>query len=496
MALIIAIILWMPCLPVPVFCFQNRRMKADTDFPSLLALRNRMIKERFPLFLAKAFESVCPGVEYLPNWHLDLIAEYLAAVEKAEVTRLIINMPPRCLKSITISVAWPAYLLGKNPSMRILCASYAQALSLKHSLDTRLLLQQDWYRRTFPQTEIAAGENEKHRFVTSARGYRFATSVGGTVTGMGGDVLIVDDPLNPLQASSKTERAQANQWFDQTFSTRLDDKQKGRIVIVMQRLHPEDLSGHLLAKGGWEHLCLPAFAENRHRVGFAGVQKLREAGEALHPARENELLLTRARGELGSLAFAAQYQQNPVPEGGNMISPQWVRRYDFAPGDFEQVIQSWDTGIKSDPRHDASACLTIGVKGNCYYLLHALQLRAEYPELKKAVLMQAENFAPDTVLIEDKASGQSLLQDLRRESKLAIIPVLPKKDKVTRVARVSSLIEAGRLYLPHHASWLALFESELFAFPAAAHDDQVDALSQGLEWLVGKIKNTPTIRIL
>lgn len=470
-------------------------MTEKDNFLRLCALRNKVMKERFPFFLAKAFEAVSPGVEYLPNWHIDLIAEYLAAVQKAEITRLIINMPPRCLKSITVSVAWPAYLLGLNPSMRILCASYAQGLSLKHSLDTRLLLQQDWYREIFPQTEIAAAENEKHRFVTSARGYRFATSVGGTVTGMGGDLLIVDDPLNPLQASSKTERQHANQWFDQTFSTRLDDKQKGRIVVVMQRLHPEDLSGHLLAKGGWEHLCLPAVAEKRTSLGYSAVQKIREAGEALHPARENSAMLARARTELGSTAFAAQYQQNPMPEEGNMISPQWVKRYDV-PVAFERVIQSWDTGIKSDPRHDASACLTIGVKENRYYLLHALQLRAEYPELKKAVLSQAENYTPDTVLIEDKASGQSLLQDLRRESKLAIIPVLPKKDKVTRVARISSLIEAGKLYLPYHASWLAEFESELFTFPAAAHDDQVDALSQGLEWLSGKEKSIPTIRIL
>lgn len=462
----------------------------------LLAARDRAFKEHFPSFIAGAFATVNPGTPYLPNWHIDLIAEYLEAMGKRDITRLIINMPPRALKSVCVSVAWPAWLLGHDPACRILCASYASGLALRHALDTRLILEEPWYRRLFPETRIVPGENEKKKLVTTRRGFRFATSVGGTVTGEGGDVLIVDDPLHPLQAMSAVQRERANLWFDQTFSTRLNNKNTGRIVVVMQRLHPEDVSGHLLAQGGWERLILPALAETRTIIDFGRVRHVREAGEALHPARESAAQVERMRGQLGSFGFAAQYQQCPLAATGNMIEAAWLARYKEPPEAFERITQSWDTAIKSGADHDASACMTVGEAEGRHYVVETLVLKAEYPALKRAVAAQAARFSPGAILVEDKASGQSLLQDLRRESHLPLIARLPKQDKLSRVAAVSAMIEAGKLLLPVRAHWLEAFEEELLGFPNAAHDDQVDALTQYLLWVRERGDGTTRLRIL
>lgn len=269
-------------------------------------------------------------MHYRHNWHIEAIAEYLAACRRGEITRLIINLPPRMLKSTMVSVAWPAWLLGQNAAERIMVACYAQSLSTKHSTDCRLLLQSAWYRKLFPKTRLSADQNEKDKFVTSARGQRLAVSVGGAAIGEGGNFLIVDDPLNPLQAHSRTMRDAANQWFDHTFVSRLDDKQRGVIILVMQRLHAEDLSGYLLAKGGWEHLCLPAIAPQTTRVTLGDFTHTRKEGTALHPRREPLPILERTRHELGSANFSAQYQQAPLKQQGSVVKPQWFPRFELA----------------------------------------------------------------------------------------------------------------------------------------------------------------------
>jgi predicted phage terminase large subunit-like protein len=461
----------------------------------LLRARDQATRAHLPSFIEGCFGVVNPGTRFLHNWHIELIAEYLEAVREGEITRLIINMPPRALKSVCVSVAWPAWLLGHDPACRILCASYASGLALRHSLDTRLILQHPWYGRVFPDTRLVTGENQKHRLVTTRRGFRFATSVGGTATGEGGDVLIVDDPLHPLQAYSAAGRERTNRWFDQTFSTRLNDKTRGRIVLVMQRLHADDLSGHLLASGGWERLILPALAEERTVLRLHQFRHVREAGEALHPAREPLALIEKARAQLGGQAFSAQYQQRPLAHGGGVFHAAWLHAYDRAPELFRRVTQSWDTAIKAGAEHDASACITVGEgEDGRHYVLDTLTLRAEYPALRRAVLAQAERFAPQAILIEDKASGQSLLQDLRRESALPLIGRMPRQDKLTRAAAVSALVEAGKLVLPRHAPWKAAFEEELLGFPDLAHDDQVDALTQYLAWVREAGTRAPAMR--
>lgn len=441
-----------------------------------------LLRTDFASFLGKSFAETCPGTAFLPNWHLSLIGEYLEAARRGEITRLILNLPPRSLKSVCVSVAWPAWLLGHDPAARILAASYSQALALKHSLDCRQVITSAWYARAFPQVRLAHDQNEKHKFMTTRRGYRFAASVGGTLTGEGGNFLILDDPLNPAQAASRSARENANRWFDHTFASRLDDKKKGVMVLIQQRLHAEDLTGHLLAKGGWEHVSLPAIETAARTYSFGKVQKTRQPDEPLHEGREDADLLARAKRELGAHAFAAQYQQSPLPAEGALIRAHWLARYAAAPPAPQRIVQSWDTAIKSGHKNDFSCCLTFAEAEGAAHLLEALAFRAEYPDLKRKVVSQAERFHPHAVLMEDAASGQQLLQDLKRETALPLIGLRSRADKFTRAAAASAMIEAGRLKLPHEAPWLAEFEAELLAFPAGAHDDQVDALSQYLSW--------------
>ncbi len=227
------------------------------------------------------------------------------------------------MKSICVSVAWPAWILGKYPSSRIIVASYSKLLSEKHSLDTRCIMQSDWYKELFPGVKLSKDQNTKYKFQTVQRGFRIATSVGGTLTGEGGDFIIVDDPISPAQALSKTFRTRAKNWFDQTLVTRLNDRKKGVIVLVMHRLHQKDLSGHLLSKPKniWHHICLPMISEKEEIIDSIMTKKknfyLRKENQLLYHLNDEEIEMIKI--ELGSYAFAAQYQQNPLQLSSGII---------------------------------------------------------------------------------------------------------------------------------------------------------------------------------
>lgn len=444
----------------------------------------------------RAFGTVDPGTRYQEAPHVALIAEHLEACARGEIARLIVNLPPRSMKSILVSVAWPAWLIGRDPTTKIIAASYSERLAVKHALDFRLVLGTPWYRRIFPGVALAPDQNEKHKVQTTARGHRMATGVGGTATGEGADLLIVDDPHNPRQALSEAQRRGALDWFDQTFATRLNDKRRGAIVVVMQRLHVEDLTGHLLAKGGWEHLCLPAEAVADECYPMRGGRAFRRrAGEVLHPAREGAEELARAKRELGSYAYAAQYQQQPVPRAGGMVPIAWFRRYRTAPASPKRIVLSWDTASKGQAHNDPSACGVWAETDAGHHLLDVLRRRMDYPDLRRAALSLAARWRPAAILIEDQASGQALAQDLRREPGLPVIALRPEGDKATRMARASPAIEAGRVFLPERAPWLADYEAEIAAFPQGAHDDQADMTSQYLDW--ARARSTgPRVRVL
>jgi predicted phage terminase large subunit-like protein len=442
-----------------------------------------LLRTRLAAFTRKAFTTVDPGAEYQHNWHVDYIAELLEACTRGEIKRLVINVPPRYLKSVSVTVAWPAWLLGNDPSRKIIAASYSHSLSLKHSTDCRLVIKSDWFARAFPGVTLAIDQDTKEKFVTTRRGMRYATSVGGSVTGEGGNFLIVDDPHNPMQALSDVQRQQALTWFDQSFASRLNDKKNGVIVLVMQRLHDSDLTGHLLKKGGWFHACLPQVAEVKTVIDFGRVKVTRKPGEPLHPAREDAEAIERLKTDIGSYAWAGQYQQRPAPAEGGMFKSHWFQRYEIREEKYLRVVQSWDTAIKASQINDPSCCTTWGERHGGWDLLQVVVRRLEYPDLKTLVVSQASAWLPDVILIEDKASGQQLLQDLRRETQLPIIAINPEADKITRAAACSALVEAGRVYLPTQAAWLTDYEMEMLQFPNASHDDQVDSTTQFLNWM-------------
>jgi predicted phage terminase large subunit-like protein len=316
-------------------------------------------------------------------------------------------------------------------------------------------------------------------------GFRYAPSVGGTVTGRGGEIIIIDDPMKPEEANSKTHRQYVKNWFDRTLYTRLDNKLTGSIICVTQRLHHDDLAAYLIAKGGWEQLCLPAIAISDERVQVGDDEFVtRKAGQALEEVREPLEALERTRRMIGSTPFEAQYQQNPVPEGGNIIKDEWFQRYDIQPArePGDRLIQSWDTAMKDGVSNDHSVCTTWLVKGGDFYLLDIQRRRVQYPELRRMAIDLYSQRRADAVLIEDKSSGISLIQDLRCETGINAIGRTPTLDKQTRMQVTSPIIEAGRVYLPQEAPWLGAFLSEVLAFPQSATDDQIDSLSQFLDW--------------
>ena len=399
--------------------------------------------------------------------------------------RLAIALPPRSLKSIIVSVAYPAWLLGKNPAAKIICASYGQQLADNLARDCRQVMRADWFRALFPETRLKSDRQSVGFFETTAGGSRQSTSVGGVLTGFGADIIIVDDPTKPEEAISDLERAKANAWANHSLFTRLNDKVNGAIVVVMQRLHEADMIGHLQSLTQVRLVSFPAIAECREDLEwstpFGTRRHQRFEGEALHPEREPLAVLEELRVAMGARMFAAQYLQMPAPPGGSIVKPEWFQRYDPAnPPEFDSTFQSWDTASRASQLSDYSVCTTWGKKGQLLYLLHVLRKRLEYPDLKRAVIEQARLFGATKVLVEDASSGLALLQDLKNDGFYLVEAIKPKGDKVIRLNGVTAAIEAGRVFVPAQASWLEDYLHELMMFPAGRYDDQVDSTSQAL----------------
>jgi predicted phage terminase large subunit-like protein len=308
------------------------------------------------------------------------------------------------------------------------------------------------------------------------------------LTGRGADIIVIDDPLKPEEALSQAQRRAVGEWYDHTLYSRLNDKRRGAIVLIMHRLHEDDLVGHVLAQEEWEVVRLPAVAEadETHRIEtpLAARRVTRAEGEALHPEREPRAVLDRIRRTIGEYNFAGQYQQAPAPQGGGMVKAAWFRRYMASerPELFDRVVQSWDTANKATELSDFSVCTSWGIAGKELYLLHVLRRRMEYPELKRAVCEQAQAFAADVVLIEDKASGTQLIQELVTAGLHAVTGYKPQSDKIMRLHAQTAMIENGFVHLPAEAPWLAEYLHELTAFPRGKHDDQVDSTAQMLDW--------------
>jgi len=455
-------------------------------------VRAEKYKRSLHEFTKAAWPTIEPGVPFKDNWHLQAVSEHLQAVKEGEIKRLIINVPPRHMKSISVAVALPAWTWATQPSKKFLYASYAASLSIRDSTKCRRLIDSPWYKAHFgDKFKLTDDQNQKQRFENDHTGYRIATSVGGALTGDGGDIICIDDPHNSVEADSSKVREGVLEWWDQAMQTRLNDPQTGAFVIIMQRLHEQDLTGHILANelgDEWDHLCLPARYEighptpNRSSLGFTDPRT--EEGELLWSDRMDEKTLTNLERSLGSYAAAGQLQQRPSPKGGGILKASW-----WVPWEREElpevsyVIQSWDTAFETKESSSYSARTTWGVfKHNghdCLIVLDMWYDKVNYPELRKLAQEAYDDWEPDAVLIEKKASGASLLHDLRQ----AGVPVLaysPDRDKVARAHAASALLEDGRIYYPKR-KWAEDLISICAAFPAAKNDDVVDTATQA--WL-------------
>lgn len=445
-----------------------------------------ILRSNFSLFVRKAFATVSPNDAFKPNWHIDAVAYELTRCHAGENRRLLITQPPRSLKSICASVAFPAWALGHDPTVRIMCVSYGEGLAHEFARQFRMVTDSEWYRRVFSRMRLKS--ETRTEAVTTRGGGRVALSVGGSITGRGADFIIIDDPLKAEDSTSETERARVIKWYDGTLSTRLNDKERGVIILVMQRLHQEDLAGFVLERGSWQELSLPAIAPDDQEVPV-GPDELyhRKAGSILHPERESAATLERIKAEIGSLQFSAQYQQSPVPPEGNLIKRDWLKTYDTAPspGLGIRIVQSWDIATTTDERNDWSVCTTWAIKKKDFYVLDVWRARVEFPALRRKVIAHAVSHQAGTVLIEKAGPGLQLLQDLRNDPTPGFprpIGIVPKGDKVVRMEAQTPRFEAGHVFLPKEAPWLADFLEELLAFPRGRHDDQVDSVSQFLKW--------------
>lgn len=436
-------------------------------------------------FVAGAMREL-EGGGYLDNFHIAAIAYQMQRVIEGKVHRLLITCPPRHLKSITASVCAPAWALGKRPETRFVCLSHTAELAAKHHDDCRRLMKSDYYRSLFPHARIARDKDTSVEFRTVGGGGRYSTSVGGPITGRGGDVLIIDDPLKADEANSETRRKAVNTWFRETLSSRLNDPKTGAIVVVMQRLHDDDLAGHLIEQGDWVHLNLPAIAEDDERIQIGPhAYHVRREGSLLHAERMGFEELERQKVAMGSTAFSAQYQQRPAPPDGAIIKRAWLKRYkqppERQPGD--RVVQSWDTGVKAGDANDYSVCATFLRRGHDHYLLDILRGRYEFPELFAKVARHRQTWHAHIVLVEDAVAGASVVQALKADRRFPnALPIKPEGDKLMRLTGQSHKFEAGHVFLPEAAPWLAEFEAELLGFPKGRYDDQVDAVSQYLRW--------------
>ncbi|BDI33423.1 hypothetical protein CCAX7_54740 [Capsulimonas corticalis] len=462
------------------------------------------------------------------NWHVDCICDHLEAVTLGHIRDLLINIPPGHMKSLLVSVFWPAWEWIQNPRERSLFSSYAVDLAIRDSVRCRDLITSDWYQEWFePDWKMKGDQNVKSWFQNDKTGFRFSMSVGGRATGFRGNKIVVDDPLNAKEMHSKATRDECIFWWDKVMPTRINDPRGGKRVVIMQRLHEEDLSGHILAKGGFEHLCLPSeFEPERRSRTFIfskdndlndGEDEMRtefwsdprtEHGDLLFPEMFTKQVLSQLKKDLGETDFAGQHQQSPRPAAGIIFKSHWWRYWvpkgllgklppitivledgSFfdspvieIPEGFETLLQSWDMSFKDSKGADfVAGQVWAQVKADCF-LLDQVCERMDFTATIAAVRAMTEKWPLALAkLVEDKANGPAVISSLKKEIP-GLIPIEPEGDKVSRAHAVTPMCESGNVYLPHPAlyPWIKVTLDRLTAFPNAAKDDDVDALTQAL----------------
>lgn len=441
----------------------------------------------FVIFFIRCFLMLNPGRRFEDSWCTDAMAYFATRFMRGEFTRGVVNVPPRYAKSQMFNVALCAFILGHDPKKKIFCISYAGPLANEHAAMFRDIVESAWYQRLFPKMRIKrAADNDVY---TTKRGYRRCTSVGGSMTGMGGDIFIVDDPIKPIDCRSQVKRDAVNEWLSHTLLPRLDSKVTGQVLIIMQRLHLDDPSGYVLRNfEGWHHLCLPVVAREPQEVEIdRGKVYKRIVGDVLNPAREGAEILERVAAESGASVFAAHYLQDPIPEGGAMLSAHYFRFYVKLPElDADSYfLQSWDCAAKQGLLNSFSVCTTWLVHKQCYYLVDVFRKKMTFPQLVAAAESLARRHEPRFILIEDASSGSALADVIGSSFPGAVHLIKAELNKELRLYEQCIKFEQGRVFFPNDVPWLRTFLQELRVFPEGTFSDQVDSLSQALKFEIG-----------
>lgn len=437
------------------------------------------IRMNFDLFLKVMFSQITGGA-YLHNWHIDAIIHQLDRVRAGDNQRLIVTMPPRYLKTITITTAWVAWMIGRDPSLRFICVSYGQKLSEKYARDCTKIMQSRLYRLAFPNLRIVT--QTASDFETSAGGGRLSTSVEGQITGRGAHFIIIDDPMKANEALSDNAREKVKEWLDSSLVSRLDDQDNGvaAIVLVMQRLHENDLAGVLIERGGWDELRLSAIATRDEVVPLThGRFYQRREGCALHPERQSLATLYQKR-TASWYHFAAQFQQEPVPRQGMFVQRAWIQFYDKEPtGGI--IVQSWDTASQPGVGNDFTVGITARYVNGRFYILDVYRARVAFGGLHRMVIELCRRYGVERLIIEQAGSGIQLIHRLTENLPQGVprpIKIKPFESKEIRFEAQASRIQAGEVLLPRSAPWLTEFITEIVGFPNKRFDDQADALAQ------------------
>ena len=494
-------------------------MNAIDNVQMLQALRRakatRAAERSLLEFTKQAWSIIEPGSAFVDGWHLHVVCEHLEAVSEGEIDNLLINIPPGCMKSILVSVMWPAWEWIARPDLRYLTASYSEELAIRDAMKTRDIVTSEWYRANWPHVTIRPDANQKTKYELHGGGWRLSTSVGGRGTGEHPDRKIVDDPHNVKQAESDVERQNALTWFDRTLGSR-GVSRGARTVVIMQRLHEKDVSGHIMSSedyaAHWDHLCLPMEYErsgNRMKSSLGWKDPRREEGSALWPELFNAATVDKLKSRLGAYGASGQLQQRPTPAGGGILQ---VKHFQLWPSDtplpqMELVVQSYDTAFTEQTANDPTAHTVWGTfrhKGKrCVLLLDAWGDHLTYPQLRRKVLdawhekygrddaaRGTRAVKPHAVLIEEKGSGISLLQDLRASNVPCRGYNPGRASKVTRAHMAAPVLEMDVVYILEsgkepgkYVTWARDFVQQCERFPNDEHDDYVDTFSQSMIYL-------------
>ena len=422
-----------------------------------------------------------PG--YMSPSHIKLLASKLEAVERGEIKRLAIFMPPRHGKSQLTSQFFPSWFIGRNPSKYIIATTYSQDLADDFGRSVRNQILDENFKKTFPECILSKDSTSVKRFHTDLGGVYYAVGAGGAITGRGAHLLLIDDPIKGREeADSDAMRENLINWYKSTAYSRLQPG--GSIILIQTRWHEDDLAGWILKETKhepWEVIEFPAVLDDK----AAKILK-RKKGEALWPEAYGMDRLEEIQKTAGSREWNALYMQRPAAEEGNIIKRWWWKQWEHnEPPECQYILQSWDTAYTTNDKSDYSACTTWGIFEDKQNITNAVLISAQrdrwaFPDLKSKAVEFYNNYQPDVILVEAKASGWSLIQELQRAG-LPITPYNPKKmDKRARAHAVTPIFEAGRVWFPKGKWWAEDVINQCAQFPTSNYDDFVDSTTQAL----------------